>query len=283
MNNLDKKAKAYFIISMLGFFVLISLFFFNPDLVNPRNYLLLCLTFFLAIFAFSTQLVAALFASLFLVFTLGSLILYQAVFHGALELTFARDYFWLLVFPVTAYLFGRLGDLTAAFSTTITDLEQKVATLVRVDDLTGFSNKKKFYEDLYDEMRRAKRHKFDLVAMMVKIMYFEELVSMYGQDKTDDVLRLMVDNIQQVLRSEDKKYRLEPDTFAFVLPNTNSEGAEMVKSRLNRNLDHITLTTGNQQEKLNFNFKIGILQYDRISEDVFEFRQQLEQELEYDV
>ena len=283
MNKTNRKVKTYFLLSIMLFFILVSLFFFNPDLVNPKNYLLISITFFLAIFAFSTELVMALFTSLFLVFAFGSLILYQAVFAGNYELAFTRDYVWLLVFPVTAYVFGRLGDLIKGLSTTIVDLNQKVKTLVRVDDLTGFSNKQKFYEDLYIEMRRAKRHNFDLVALMVRIMYFNELVSIYGTDKTDDVMRLMVENIQQVLRSEDKKYRLETDTFAFILPNTNKEGAEIVKERLNHKLDHITLTTGQQREKLNFNFKIGILQYDKTTDDVFEFRQRLEQELEYDV
>lgn len=283
MENLDKQTKAYVVSSILGFFVLISLFFFNTDLINPRNYLLLCLVFLLAIFSFAMRLALALLVCLFLVFGLGSLILYQAVFLGAVELTFARDYFWLLVFPITAFIFGRLGDLAATLTTTISRLEQKVTALVRIDELTGFSNKNKFYEDLYTETRRAKRHKFALTAVMVKIMYFDGLVSIHGRHKADEVLYSMVDIIRQVLRAEDKKYRLEPDTFAFILPNTDMEGATRVKNRLQDNLKQISLPSSQQQEILNFNFKIGILQYDGKSDDVFEFKHKLELELEYDV
>lgn len=132
-------------------------------------------------------------------------------------------------------------------------------------------------------MHRAKRHDFDLVVMMVKIMFFSELVSIYGEDKTNDVICLMVKNIEEVLRAEDKKYRLERDTFTFILPNTDIKGAEVIKDRLRKSLDQITLTTGQKQEKLNFNFKIGILLYDKKFDDVLEFKQKLEKELEYDV
>ncbi|NLG86867.1 MAG: diguanylate cyclase [Firmicutes bacterium] len=283
MDNLNKKTKGYFILSIMELFILMSLFFLSPALVTPKNYVLLCLTFFLGILAFSTQLVVGLLASLFLVFIYGSLILYKAIFGGNLEFSLAKDYFWLLVFPVVAYTFGRLGVLANEFSDIITDLRQEVKNLVRVDSLTGFNNKQKFYEDLYDEMRRAKRHDFDLAVAMVKVMYFSELVAMYGRDKADDIIRLMVKNIQQALRYEDKKYRLEADTVAFILPNTNKEGAEVVKERLRKSLDHITLFDGEKQERLNFNFKMGILSYDKKSDDVLAFKQRLEQELQYDV
>lgn len=283
MKNSNNKAKIYFLLLAMEFFILISLFFLNPNMINQKSYTLLCLSFLLAIVAFSTKLVIGLFASLFLVFAYGSLILYKAIFEGNFRVTFTQDYFWLLVFPIIAYTAGHLGDSIRESSRTIWDLKQQVKTLVRVDDLTGLNNKQKFYEDLYDEMRRAKRHDFDLTLMMVKVMYFKELVSIYGWGKTDDVICLMVKNIEQVLRVEDKKYRLESDTFAFILPNTDINGAEVIKNRLRKSLDQITLTTGQKQEKLNFNFKIGILSYDKKIDDVLEFKQQLEKELEYDV
>ncbi len=38
-----------------------------------------------------------------------------------------------------------------------------------------------------------------------------------------------------------------------------------------------------ERGKLNFNFKIGILEYDQKTNDVFEIKHKLEKELEYDV
>lgn len=252
-------------------------------MINQKNYILLCLSFLLGIVAFSTKLVIGLFSSLFLVFAYGSLILYKAIFEANFRFTLVQDSFWLLVFPLIAYTAGYLGDSLRESSRTIQDLRQQVKTLVRIDDLTGLSNKPKFYEDLYDEMRRAKRHDFDLTLMMVKIMFYNELLSIYGKNKTYDVICLMVKNIEQVLRIEDKKYRLESDTFAFILPNTDKKGAEIIKNRLRKSLNQITLMSGQKQEKLNFNFKIGILSYDKKIDDVLEFKQKLEKELEYDV
>lgn len=283
MENTNKQVKIYFILLVLELFVLISIFFLNPDMINQKSYILLCISFLLALIAFSTKLVIGLFVSLFLVFAYGSVILYKALFEGFFQFTFTSDYFWLLFFPIVAFTSGKLGDYIYESSITIHNLKQKIKTLVRIDDLTGLNNKQKFYEDLYDEMQRAKRHDFNLVVMMVKIMYFSELVSIYGDGKTDDVICLMVKNIEEFLRTEDKKYRLERDIFAFILPNTDKKGAEVIKNRLRKSLDHITLTTGQKQEKLNFNFKIGILAYDKKSDDVLEFRQKLEKELEYDV
>lgn len=283
MENLNKKIQFYFILLILEFFILTSLFILNSDMINPKNYILLCISFLLAVGAFSTKLILGLFASLFLVFAYGSFILYKAIFEGYFRFTFASDYFWLLVFPIIAYTSGQLGGLLYETSTTIRDLNQKTKKLIRVDSLTGLNNKQKFYEDLYDEMRRAKRHDFDLTTMMVKIMYYNELITIYGKSKTDDVVRLMVKNIEEILRVEDKKYHLESDTFTFILPNTDEKGAEIIKNRLRKNLDQITLTTDQRHEKLNFNFKIGILPYDKKTDDVLEFKQKLEEELEYDV
>ncbi len=283
MENSNKKIKIYLILLLLEFFILISLFFLNPDMVNQKNYILFCLSFLLAIGALSIKLVTVIFASLFIVFVYGSFILYKAIFEGNFNFTFTHDYFWLLVFPIIAYTSGHLGDSINNASKTVQDLKQKVKTLVKVDDLTGLNNKQKFYEDLYDEMRRAKRHDFDLAVMMVKVMFYNELISIYGTSKTNDVIRIMVKNIEETLRVEDKKYRLERDTFIFILPNTDINGAEVIKNRLRKNLDQITLTTGQKQEKLNFNFKIGILPYDKKLDDVLVFKQKLEKELEYDV
>ncbi|AEE92618.1 Diguanylate cyclase [Tepidanaerobacter acetatoxydans Re1] len=283
MNGKSKKIKIYFVLLILEFFVLISMFFLNPDMISHKNYILLSSGFFLALWSFSTNLVMGLFAALFLVFAYGSYILYEAIFGGIFSFTFLKDYFWLMVFPVIAYTSSRLGECVNKSFKVVKELKKNVQILVRVDNLTGLGNKQKFYEDLCEEIRRAKRHGFTLSFMIVRIMFFKELTDIYGKSKTDDVVSLMVKNIEDTLRTEDKKYRLEDDTFAFILPNTDKKGAEVIKSRIRTNLSSITLNSGKKEEKLNFNFKIGIMPYDGKTDDVFEIRHRLEKELEYDV
>lgn len=283
MNNSSKKTKAFFMLLILEFFILISLFFLKPDMIGQKNYILLSATFFLALWSFSTDLVMGLFAALLLVLAYGSYILYRAIFAGVFNFAFLTDYFWLLVFPIIAYTSGQAGQGISALHRMIQELKRNIQALVRVDDLTGLGNKQKFYEDLYQEMRRAKRHGFDLSVMAVKIMFFKELIDIYGKGKTDDIVTLMVKNIEQSLRAEDKKYRLEDDTFAFILPNTNKKGAEVIKNRIRTNLSTVTINSEKKEEKLNFNYKIGILEYDRETDDILEIKHRLEKELEYDV
>lgn len=283
MNNSFRKTKAFFILLILEFFILISLFFLKSDMIGQKNYILLSATFFLALWSFSTDLVMALFGALFLVLAYGSYILYQAIFAGVFNFTFLNDYFWLLIFPIVAYTSSQVGEGINNSNKSIQELRKNIQALVRVDNLTGLGNKQKFYEDLYEEMRRARRHGFDLSMMIVKIMFFKELMDIYGKNKTNEVIMLMVKSIEETLRAEDKKYRLEDDTFAFILPNTNKNGGEVIKSRIRTNLSAITLNSGKKEEKLNFNVKIGILEYDQKTSDVFEIKHKLEKELEYDV
>ena len=106
MKNSNNKAKIYFLLLAMEFFYLNITIFLNPNMINQKSYTLLCLSFLLAIVAFSTKLVIGLFASLFLVFAYGSLILYKAIFEGNFRVTFTQDYFWLLVFLLLHILQG---------------------------------------------------------------------------------------------------------------------------------------------------------------------------------
>jgi succinate dehydrogenase flavin-adding protein (antitoxin of CptAB toxin-antitoxin module) len=52
---------------------------------------------------------------------------------------------------------------------------------------------------------------------------------------------------------------------------------------MRKGIEQITLRKEEKREKLNFHFKIGLLEYDQRLKDPFVFKELAEKEIEYDI
>jgi diguanylate cyclase (GGDEF)-like protein len=111
-------------------------------------------------------------------------------------------------------------------------LTDRLATLARLDGLTGCLNQRSFYERLDDEVARAIRYHQPLALMMVDIDDFKSVNDTFGHPHGDAVLARVGETARQECRAPDVIGRVGGDEFAIVVPQTSAAGAERLARRL---------------------------------------------------
>jgi diguanylate cyclase (GGDEF)-like protein/PAS domain S-box-containing protein len=133
----------------------------------------------------------------------------------------------------------KTGEVTG-FSVVLRDVTERKSTgdeirrLLITDQLTGVSNRARFYELAEAEFARWKRFRQPISAVMIDIDHFKRINDTYGHAAGDEVLRQVAVSLQTGLRSIDVIGRLGGEEFAILLPSIDLEGAEMVAERLRR-------------------------------------------------
>lgn len=122
--------------------------------------------------------------------------------------------------------------------------EQALEQMVRLDALTQIPNRRRFEEELEKEWRRAKRDRECLSVIAADIDHFKDYNDRYGHPAGDRCLIAVAQTLQNSLyRPGDVVARIGGEEFAFLLPNTTSDGAlvlaESIRQRiLDANLPH---------------------------------------------
>lgn len=106
--------------------------------------------------------------------------------------------------------------------------------LARTDALTGLYGRREFDVRLKHDLALAQRRKSTLTLAYVDVDNFKAVNDTYGHDGGDRVLRAIATVLKESLREIDTGARLGGDEFALVLPDTDSERARHVVSRLER-------------------------------------------------
>jgi diguanylate cyclase (GGDEF)-like protein len=100
------------------------------------------------------------------------------------------------------------------------------------DGLTRLYNHHHFHNRLEKEFRRADRYHTPLSLVFFDIDDFKRINDNYGHTHGDTVLRGIGKLMRSVARESDVPARYGGEEFAIVLPNTTSEGAMEMATRL---------------------------------------------------
>ena len=108
----------------------------------------------------------------------------------------------------------------------LSDANQELEQLSAMDPLTGISNRRHFDKRLLAESRRSRREQTPLAIAMLDIDHFKQVNDNYGHIGGDRCLKQLSGAMQKVLkRSTDEVCRFGGEEFAFILPNTELQGA----------------------------------------------------------
>lgn len=112
---------------------------------------------------------------------------------------------------------------------TITEQKQRIAELesrLTVDELTGMTNRRGFFEAFTREIDRANRNKDDGgLLIMIDIDNFKTINDTYGHQAGDECLKLVGAFLMNEVRAMDVAARLGGDEFILLFPRTNREKA----------------------------------------------------------
>ncbi|HPG86429.1 MAG TPA: histidine kinase N-terminal 7TM domain-containing protein [Spirochaetales bacterium] len=135
----------------------------------------------------------------------------------------------------------------------VTERERLQACLIEqasTDDLTRVANRRRFYEVAEAELERAGRHGRPIGFAILDMNGFKDINDGYGHQAGDDALRLVARLCVGELRSCDLVGRVGGDEFAFVLPESDEEGAAAAAGKLRRLVGAATLTVGTATVRL---------------------------------
>jgi diguanylate cyclase (GGDEF)-like protein len=110
------------------------------------------------------------------------------------------------------------------------------------DALTGCYNRRSFEMQFDREMLMAKRQHQPLSLIMLDLDRFKQLNDSAGHDAGDAALRQLADCFKQELRGVDSAARFGGDEFALILPQADSDGAQIVAERLREHIEKIQIT-----------------------------------------
>jgi len=134
---------------------------------------------------------------------------------------------------------------------------REIKQLSRTDSLTGCYNRGHLNEQLPREIKRALRYKHPLALAMCDIDHFKKVNDTYGHQCGDEVLKLFVQSISELIRADtDWLARYGGEEFLLVLPETNLENAYGMAERLRQQIAQKIIETEEDQVSITASFGV---------------------------
>jgi diguanylate cyclase (GGDEF)-like protein len=121
-------------------------------------------------------------------------------------------------------LLDDIGEIThfIAVSEDITESKanhQRIAFMATHDELTSLPNRNLLNDRLQQAIEHAKRHSQKMAVLFIDIDHFKYINDSLGHQIGDELLQILAERLQSVLRKEDTVARFGGDEFVVILPN----------------------------------------------------------------
>ncbi len=223
---------------------------------DPLTYLWYALSVMLAVVGFAYGRTFGLVASVIAIFLIGSYDVLQIFVLASIATTSAVDVVWFLLFPLTGFVSGELGDTVRAMGGALEERERQDSQVALMNIATGWLNRRGFFvflgvESLRDERRFQRRvRKVDVAAewgehlaselspfeqtsvLLLQINHFEDLAMIYGVAQQTAILTWCMQQLASVSRKVDVHAELAPGLLVVILSETDVTGAQTVTTRL---------------------------------------------------
>ncbi|WP_022961086.1 sensor domain-containing diguanylate cyclase [Halopseudomonas pelagia] len=110
--------------------------------------------------------------------------------------------------------------------------QQEIHKLATTDTLTGIASRGEFSRILSEEIDRATRYGRPLALIMYDIDHFKRVNDTFGHHAGDEVLKTVVDLVNEHLRRVDTHGRWGGEEFMVLLPETSLAAALVIAERL---------------------------------------------------
>jgi diguanylate cyclase (GGDEF)-like protein/PAS domain S-box-containing protein len=119
----------------------------------------------------------------------------------------------------------------------IQQLNEKLASLAMVDELTNLPNRRAFFMRGTEEISRSKRYETPLSMLMLDIDRFKSINDTFGHARGDMALQCIAKTIREQVREVDLPARLGGEEFGILLPNTRLEEALVIAERIRKSIE----------------------------------------------
>ncbi len=115
---------------------------------------------------------------------------------------------------------------------------ESLALQLRVDSLTGISNRMALDEELERAMQNLRRYEGEgFSVLMIDVDYFKRYNDTFGHLAGDEVLRSVAQLLKATCRETDIVGRYGGEEFAVILPHTEKDGALEIAERLRTKIE----------------------------------------------
>lgn len=136
----------------------------------------------------------------------------------------------------------------------LSDANQELEQLSAMDPLTGIPNRRHFDKRLLAESRRSRREQTPLAIAMLDIDHFKQVNDHYGHIGGDRCLKQLSEAMKSALkRPTDEVCRYGGEEFAFILPNTELQGAYQLLEEIRGIVENITI----QSDEITFSVTLS--------------------------
>ena len=114
-------------------------------------------------------------------------------------------------------------------------LEESLAQITRltvVDFLTDIPNRRHFFSQFEQELKRVDRHQMSLCLVLIDVDEFKQINERHGHPAGDAALRSLAQLLRKSLRDVDTIGRIGGEEFGVLLPATDLAGMQAVAARL---------------------------------------------------
>ncbi|MEN2984570.1 MAG: diguanylate cyclase [Dictyoglomaceae bacterium] len=283
MNKKIKDVKDVIIFNLFiifWFVILVFLFSWSFN-VDFESFILTSFLVISLIIAYNLGLIEGLIFSLFVILGYGTYIIYNILVTASItdfELKYAL---WLLVFPIGTYLVGSLRREFDKLKECIEKSKEK-EKLILLDEITGFLNASGFFQRLEEEVSRANRILEPLSILYIDISDYKELKNIYGREGYERILERIAEEINKNTRVIDVKGIIDEFSLGIILPNTDLNSAKIVREKLHKFLDRISVDFDGKRKIISLKIKIGETQYN-VGEDYLIFWERAKENSKYDL
>ena len=143
-------------------------------------------------------------------------------------------------------------------------LYKNVQHLAFTDALTGINNRRRLFELLDEEYRRALRYQRSLSLMLVDIDHFKKINDTYGHAAGDEVLRWFAKQCSTLIRQKlDLIGRFGGEEFAFIYPEADLASAIGAAKRLHAHITGLPIPLNELELKITFSAGVASLPQDK--------------------
>ena len=137
-------------------------------------------------------------------------------------------------------LWVMLMSAAAMVGVLVSVLVEQVRSMARADMLTGLANRRAWEESLPREVARAARAARPLSVAVIDLDYFKEVNDSGGHHAGDQTLRAVAAAWSSQVRDADLLARYGGDEFALVMPDCDTDQAQVIVERLRETTPHGT-------------------------------------------
>ncbi len=134
----------------------------------------------------------------------------------------------------------------------------EMEVMSRLDPLTSLLNRRTFLEKITDEQVRSRRNQLKFSLMLINIANCRKYNDRHGYECGDLIIKNVARNISDSIRERDFIARWGGDKFMVLLPETEMEGVNIIREKLNLVFSEERFEFKGMQHKVDLSFSCRV-------------------------